>query len=125
MAALQAMLEQATRGRGGVVGVAGPPGIGKSRVAHETAARTVDLEAEVVWTFCESHAKDVPFRAITSLLRASIGVTDLDTAAARARIRERIPTPTPRIWCSSMSCSALPILMCQFPASTPTPGGGD
>jgi class 3 adenylate cyclase len=38
MAALDAMVERATGGRGGVVTVVGPPGIGKSRVARETAA---------------------------------------------------------------------------------------
>ena len=38
MAALDAILDRATGGRGGVVNVVGPPGIGKSRVAREAAA---------------------------------------------------------------------------------------
>ncbi len=88
MAALEAMVEQATRGRGDVVGVAGPPGIGKSRVAREAAALAMNRGFEVVWTHCESHAKDVPFLVVSYLLRTVIGVTDLDGTDARARIRE-------------------------------------
>ena len=38
MAALDAMVDRAIGGRGGVVSVVGPPGIGKSRVAREAAA---------------------------------------------------------------------------------------
>ena len=38
MAALDAMVDRALGGRGGVVNVVGPPGIGKSRVAREAAA---------------------------------------------------------------------------------------
>ena len=95
MAALEAMVEQAIGGRGGVVGVAGPPGIGKSRVAREAAALAMDRGVEVVWSYCESHARDIPFHVVTNLLRASIGLRDLDGAAARARIRERVPDADP------------------------------
>ena len=42
------------------------------------------------WTFCESHATDVPFHAVTRLLRAGMGVADLDGDAARAKVRQRI-----------------------------------
>jgi predicted ATPase len=53
MAALEAMVEQAVDGRGGVVGLAGPAGIGKSRAAREAAAVAAARGVEVVWTFCE------------------------------------------------------------------------
>ncbi|HZN84661.1 MAG TPA: adenylate/guanylate cyclase domain-containing protein [Mycobacterium sp.] len=96
MAALEAMVEQAIRGRGDVVGMAGPPGIGKSRVAREAAALAMNRGFEVVWTYCESHAKDVPFLVVSNLLRTVIGVTDLDGTDARARIRERIPDADPQ-----------------------------
>ena len=45
---------------------------------------------EVVWAFCESHASDIPFQVVTRLLRAGMGVTDLDGEAARARVREQV-----------------------------------
>ncbi len=91
MAALEAIVERATGGRGGVVNVVGPPGIGKSRVAREAAARAAGLGVDVVWAFCESHARDVPFHAVTRLLRAGSGIADLDDATARARLRSTVP----------------------------------
>ena len=91
MAALDAMVDGAINGRGAVVDVVGPPGIGKCRTARETAALAAGRGVEVVWTFCESHARDIPFHAVTRLLRAGTGVTDLDGTAARARVREQVP----------------------------------
>ena len=70
MAALDAMVDRAIGGRGGVVNVVGPPGIGKSRVAREAAALAAGRGVEVVWAFCESHATDIPFHAVRRLLRA-------------------------------------------------------
>jgi adenylate cyclase len=96
MAALETMVEHAIGGRGGVVGVTGQPGIGKSRVAREAAALAMDRGVEVVWTYCESHARDIPFHVVTNLLRTGIGVTDLDGATARARIRDRVPDADPQ-----------------------------
>ena len=96
MAALDAMVDRAIGGRGGVVNVVGPPGIGKSRVAREAAALAAGRGVEVFWTFCESHARDIPFHAVTRLLRAGTGVADLDGEAARARVREQVPDADPQ-----------------------------
>ena len=96
MAALDAMVDRATGGRGGVVTVVGPPGIGKSRVARETAALAAGRGVAVLWTFCESHARDIPFYAVSRLLRAGAGVADLDDQAARARVREQVPDADPQ-----------------------------
>ncbi len=87
MAALDALVDRTIGGRGGIVTVVGAPGIGKSRVAREAAALAAGRGVEVVWTFCESHACDVPFYAVTRLLRAGSGVTDLHGEAARAQLR--------------------------------------
>ena len=110
MAALDAMAERAIGGRGGVVTVVGPPGIGKSRVAREAATLAADCGADVFWTFCQSHARDIPFYAVSRLLRAGSGVADLDGEAARAAVpREQVPgMPTHRTCCCLMICSASP-----------------
>ena len=95
MAALDAMVDRAIGGSGGVVTVVGPPGIGKSRTAREAAALADGRGVEVFWTFCESHAGDIPFRVVAQLLRAALGVADLDGDAARARVREQVPDADP------------------------------
>ena len=91
MAALDAIVDRAIGHRGGVVNVVGPPGIGKSRVAREAAALAAGRGVEVFWAFCESHTADIPFQVVARILRAGIGIVDLDGQAARARVRERLP----------------------------------
>ena len=96
MAALEAMVDRTIGGHGAVVTVCGPPGIGKSRIAREVAAMAAGRGAEVFWTFCESHAGDIPFYAVSRLLRAGSGVADLDGDSARARLREQLPDADPQ-----------------------------
>jgi predicted ATPase len=69
------------------VGVVGPPGIGKSRLVREVAALAVRRGVEVFKAFCESHTNQIPFHAVSRLLRAATGVEGLDAPLARARIR--------------------------------------
>ena len=85
------LLDEASGGAGRVIGVLGPPGIGKSRIVGESAALATTLGAEVFTTQCESHTNGIPFQALTELLRAWLGLNDLDGATARARVRERVP----------------------------------
>ncbi|MCV7347412.1 ATP-binding protein [Mycolicibacterium rhodesiae] len=96
MAVLDAIAERAIDGRGGVVRLVGPPGIGKSRVARETAAMAADRGIEVVWTLCGSHTAEMPFYAVSRLLRAVTGVVGLDPDAARQRLRSLIPGADPQ-----------------------------
>lgn len=95
LGALTGILDAAIGGTGCVVGVVGPPGIGKSRIAREISALAAGRGVEVFATYCESHASEVPFQAVSSLLRTALGVTGLDDAAARARTRERAPDADP------------------------------
>ncbi len=96
MAVLDAMVHRALGGRGGVVNVVGPPGIGKSRVAREVAAAAAGRGVEVFWAFCESHASDIPFHAIARLLRTATGIADLDGETARVRLRAQLPDADPQ-----------------------------
>jgi class 3 adenylate cyclase len=96
MTAIDAMVDRTIGGRGGVVNVVGPPGIGKSRAAREAAALADGRGVEVFWAFCESHAGDIPFHVVAQLLRAGTGVADLDREAARTRVRARVPDADPQ-----------------------------
>ena len=85
------ILEQAIGGAGCVVGVVGPPGIGKSRIPREAVTLATARGVEVFTVTCESHTREVPFRVVSRLLRTVFGVSDLDEQAGRARVRARIP----------------------------------
>ena len=85
------MLDRVGAGQGCVVCVGGPAGIGKSRLVHETAAIARGRGVEVFSTFCESHTGDISFHVVARLLRAIVGISDLDGEAARARLRGRVP----------------------------------
>src|ERR1700761_4276273 len=89
------LLDEAIEGAGCVVGVLGPPGIGKSRIVREAATLAKSLGVEVFTTYCESHTSDIPFHAVTGLMRAGLGVDGLDGEAARAQLRTRFADAHP------------------------------
>jgi adenylate cyclase len=84
-----AILDETRGGSGCVVNIVGPVGIGKSRLVREFAAIAQRRGVPVFTSYCESHASDVPFHAISRLLRVGMGIDELDGGAARARVRER------------------------------------
>jgi class 3 adenylate cyclase/RecA/RadA recombinase len=90
MGALAGILGQAINGNGRVVGVVGPPGIGKSRIVGETAALAMRQGVAVFTTYCESHTTDIAFLAVAGLLHAALGTSELDDVAARARVHGRL-----------------------------------
>src|SRR6476661_11085062 len=73
MAAVEGLLERAIDGHGAVVGVVGSPGIGKSRLVREVTAMAAARGVDVFTAFCESHTNQIPFHAVTRLLRAVTG----------------------------------------------------
>ncbi len=87
MGALRGLLDRAIKGNGCVVGLVGPPGIGKSRMVREVASQATDAGADISVTYCESHTADVPFHAAASLLRTTTGSHGVDSALAREQIR--------------------------------------
>ena len=89
MGALAGVLQRSVNGNGSIVGLVGPPGIGKSRVVRELTAQAKDAGAEIFATFCESHTTDLPLHTVADLLLDVAGAAGLDAAAARARVRER------------------------------------
>jgi adenylate cyclase len=86
-----AILEETTRGLGGVVNIVGPAGIGKSRLVREVTAIASARNIPVFSTYCESHTSDIPFHVIARLFRATSGLEGLDRESARERLRERTP----------------------------------
>ncbi|PEG38199.1 cyclase [Mycolicibacterium agri] len=91
MRALADLMEKAISGQGAVVGVVGPPGIGKSRLAGEASRMAKNRGIDVFQTYCESHSRDVPFHAAAGLLRQFFAVGNLSPEAARTKIRATLP----------------------------------
>jgi adenylate cyclase len=91
MSGVEGLLDRAIDGHGAVVGVVGPPGIGKSRLVREVSAIAGSRGVQVYTAFCESHTSQVPFHAVARLLRAAFGVEGLDGQIARDRLRDRVP----------------------------------
>jgi adenylate cyclase len=85
------ILDEAISGDGCVVTIVGAPGIGKSRLVREAAAIAAQRGVPVVTTYCESHASEIPFHVVAHMLRAAMGIEDLDAASARARVRDSLP----------------------------------
>jgi hypothetical protein len=95
MSAVAGLLDRAIDGHGSMVGVVGSAGIGKSRLVREVSAMAGAQDVEVFTAFCESHTSQIPFHAVTRLLRAVTGVESLDPPAARAQIRAQVPDAAP------------------------------
>jgi hypothetical protein len=95
LSAVEGLLDRAINGYGAVVGVVGPPGIGKSRLVREVAAMAAARGVEVLKAFCESHTSQVPFHAMARLLRAATDVDGLDAQTARDRVQDRVPDADP------------------------------
>ena len=81
MALLDTVVDDARRGRGGVVDLVGEPGIGKSRLVTEITARNPDLD--VLPARGGRYARRSPYFAVRATLRRLCGV-DMSTPAAAA-----------------------------------------
>lgn len=76
MAALTVALDDALLGRGRLVMLAGEPGIGKTRLAHELAGLAELRGARVLWGWCYEHRGAPPYWPWLQSMRAYIETAD-------------------------------------------------
>lgn len=91
MSTVEGLLERAITDHGGVLGVVGQAGIGKTRLVRDVSLTAAARGVEVFATVCESHASSIPFHVVARFLRTITGVGDLDGNTARDRVRARFP----------------------------------
>jgi adenylate cyclase len=90
MGTIAGILDQAVAGKGRVVGLVGPPGIGKSRMVKEITSLAAERGADVYSTYCESHTSEIPFHVVRRLLRNVFGLQGVPDDVARAMVRTRL-----------------------------------
>jgi DNA-binding CsgD family transcriptional regulator/tetratricopeptide (TPR) repeat protein len=101
--ALLTALDAAVAGRGSLLLVAGEPGIGKSRLADEFAAKGESVDARVLWGRCWEAGGAPAYWPWTQALRGLVEELDLETLKAMVgrggadlaqlvpELRERLP----------------------------------
>jgi predicted ATPase len=82
MATLHALLAQVEDGQGHVVGIAGEPGIGKSRLLHEFRRSLTGRRLAYWQGRCISYGSATPYLLGLDLLRQNCGITDVDSPEA-------------------------------------------
>jgi DNA-binding CsgD family transcriptional regulator len=102
LAALTADLQAAVAGRGGVVLLAGEPGIGKTRLAEELAARATARGALVLWGRCWEGEGAPAFWPWVQVVRAYVQAADpaalrQDMGAGAADIAQVVPAVGERL----------------------------
>jgi len=91
MAVLEAALEQAKQGRGGVIGIVAEPGVGKSRLCHEFTERCRAQGIDVYEAQAQAHGEAIPFLPILQMMRGYFGIEDRDSERiAREKIAGRL-----------------------------------
>ncbi len=94
MSTIAGILDQSMHAKGRVVGLVGPPGIGKSRMAWEVSSMAASKGVEVFQAACESHTSELPFYVVARLLRNIFGAAG-DPGGTRATVRARMPEADP------------------------------
>jgi adenylate cyclase len=89
------VLDRSIKGSGSIVTVSGPPGIGKTRLVHESVATAKTRGFDVFSTYCESHTREISFHVISRLLGSMFGIVGLSPQAARSRVRSSVCDASP------------------------------
>jgi DNA-binding winged helix-turn-helix (wHTH) protein/tetratricopeptide (TPR) repeat protein len=79
MGTLHALLTQVKDGRGQVVGIAGEPGIGKSRFLYEFRQQMRHTSCTYLAGRCVSYGQATPYLPLLDLVRQACGLTERDT----------------------------------------------
>ena len=125
MSAVEGLLDRAIEGHGAVVGVVGPPGIGKSRLVREVVC---DGESTVVWRCSPPSASRTPARSPSMPSRGCCARPPASRVLTGRRPATEcatgFPTQTPRIWRCLMTCWASPTRILLYPQLIPMLVGG-
>ena len=96
MAVINRTLAGARSGRGGVVALVGPGGIGKSRIAEEVRTSAKDMTPLTV--LCEQYEAEDAYWPLKWLIRRALGIPlDADARAAGEALRERVEETAPEL----------------------------
>ncbi len=79
---LHERLRHAIQGQGQVLGIAGEPGIGKSRLLYEFAQSLRDRSVTYGEGHCLAYARATPYLPVQDLLRQLCGITEVDSSEA-------------------------------------------
>jgi class 3 adenylate cyclase/tetratricopeptide (TPR) repeat protein len=94
--ALLGVVDAARGGHGGVIEIAGEPGLGKSRLVEELIARSEDFR--ILRSRCEEYEASTPYFAFRSLVRSVLGVdADTESEACIARLRDHVRSLDPEL----------------------------
>jgi hypothetical protein len=98
LSALHTLLDRAEQGSGHVVGLAGVPGVGKSRLVHEFRARAAGRAVAFLHARCVSYRASKPYFPVRELLRDYGGIGEFDSARA---IQDALAEAIRRAGCAS------------------------
>ena len=84
LAFLRESVERVQRGRGHVVSIVGPAGVGKSRLAWELKRELLDAGVTYLEAHCLPHGASLPFHPVIQMLQANFRLEEGETAAVQA-----------------------------------------
>ena len=89
LAELVTLLEETASGEARLVSIAGPPGVGKTRLVHELIAQARAREFTLLRGQCQSYGDIPPFQPFLDTLQDGLQVPDLSAPDVPDRIIER------------------------------------
>jgi predicted ATPase/class 3 adenylate cyclase len=98
LAFLRESIERVTAGRGHVVSIVGPAGVGKSRLAWELKRELLGAGVTYLEAHCLPHGSSVPFHPVVQMLEANFRLEEGEEAEARiAKIEAGVSALDPQL----------------------------